>query len=57
MAVQPIIKVLSKNSDHFHPVVPFDVSKDKLIVLDFTTDNKEIPPDILDPTNPDLILQ
>lgn len=51
MSAQPIIEVLRRNFSHFHVVVPFDVSKDRLIALDFTAGNKEISPDILDHTN------
>jgi len=51
MTAQPIIEVLKKNSGHFHTVVSFNASKDKLIALDFTANNKEISSDILDHTN------
>ncbi len=33
---------LSTNTKHFHPVVPFDPAKEKLIQLDFTEKNTEL---------------
>jgi peptidoglycan LD-endopeptidase LytH len=40
-------EILKKNQPAFHPVVPFDPTKDKLLSLDFTSNNKEITKVIL----------
>jgi len=48
MDSQPLIEVLKRHSGDFHPVVPFDPSKEKLLLLDFTENNKEINANILD---------
>ncbi len=42
--------ILRKNQQQFHPVVLFDPSKDKLLSLDFTSKNTELPNDILSDT-------
>jgi len=44
-----IISLLDKES--FHPVVPFDPVKDKLVLLDFTAENKTITGDMLRDTS------
>lgn len=46
-----IISVLKNNRQQFHPVVPFDTTKDKLLLLDFTSKNTELALDILTDTN------
>ncbi len=45
-----ITEILKKQQHVFHPVVPFEPANDKLILLDFTSDNKEITGDILNDT-------
>lgn len=46
-----VIIVLEKHQSEFHPVVSFDTTNEKLLLLDFTEKNKEISPDILDHTD------
>ena len=46
-----IISLLKKHQPQFHPVVPFDAAKDKLLLLDFTSKNTELAEDILIDTN------
>lgn len=41
---------LKKHAGEFHPVVPFDKT-DKLLLLDFTENNKELNAEILENTN------
>ena len=43
-----VIVILEKHQTEFHPVVSFDATNEKLLLLDFTEKNKEISPDILD---------
>ncbi len=45
-----IIEILKKYQHAFHSVVPFEPANEKLILLDFTSDNKEITGDILNDT-------
>ena len=45
-----IINLLKNNQHEFHPVVPFDPVKDKLLSLDFTANNQELTGDILSDT-------
>lgn len=45
-----IISILKKSEQEFHPVVPFDPPKDKLLSLDFTANNNELADDILSDT-------
>jgi peptidoglycan LD-endopeptidase LytH len=40
--------LLRKYQSTFHPVVPFDASKDKLLLLDFTLQNKTLIGEIFD---------
>jgi peptidoglycan LD-endopeptidase LytH len=42
-----LYNVLKKYQDTFHPVVPFDAKKDKLLRLDFTAANTELTEEIL----------
>jgi murein DD-endopeptidase MepM/ murein hydrolase activator NlpD len=42
--------MLEKNQDSFSRVVPFDLVKDKLLLLDFTERNKELTDKIFDDT-------
>jgi murein DD-endopeptidase MepM/ murein hydrolase activator NlpD len=44
------IEMLTKHQKDFHAVVPFDPAKDKLLSLDFTSNNKDITEDILSTT-------
>lgn len=46
-----LYNLLKKYSHTFHPVVPFDAKKDKLLKLDFTSANTELAEDILSNTN------
>lgn len=41
-----LIGLLKEHSSFFHPVVPFDASKDKLLLFDFTENNKDVKPEI-----------
>ena len=50
MPAKEIINVIKNNQQRFHPVVPFDPIKDKLLKLDFTKNNPEITDDILNDT-------
>ncbi|MCW3117487.1 MAG: peptidase [Chitinophagaceae bacterium] len=43
--------ILKKHQREFHPVVSFDALRDKLLLLDFTDNNKELTDDILSDTN------
>jgi peptidoglycan LD-endopeptidase LytH len=45
-----IISLLTKNQQQFHPVVLFAAAKDKLLPLDFTSQNTELTNDILSDT-------
>ena len=45
-----IIEVLKKHQHAFYPVVPFDGAKDKLLLLDFTSNNKELTTEMLSDT-------
>jgi len=46
-----IISLLKKHKPSFHPVVPFNAATDKLLLLDFTSNNTELAEDILIDTN------
>src|SRR5690348_15401325 len=46
----PLIPILEAAAGSFHPVVSFDSSKDKLLLMDFTSANKELTADMLDDT-------
>ena len=50
MDKEEIIGLLKNNQQNFHPVVPFDPAKDKLLSLDFTINNPELTNDILSDT-------
>jgi len=50
MKSEEIIAILKNNQHEFHPVVPFDPAKDKLLSLDFTTNNNKLTGDILSDT-------
>ena len=39
---QPLIHVLKEHTSAFHTVIPFDPSKDRLVLFDFSKNNKEI---------------
>jgi len=43
-------EVLENHQKDFHPVVPFDSTKDVLLPFDFTSDNRELTDDILNDT-------
>jgi murein DD-endopeptidase MepM/ murein hydrolase activator NlpD len=42
-----LVDLLKKHHGDFHPVVPFDPSKDRLVHMDFTLENKTLHPGIL----------
>jgi len=48
--MQQLLHILQNHSSTFHPVVSFDPLKDKLLLLEFTGNNKELFPAILDDT-------
>lgn len=48
---EELITVLKKHRESFHPVVPFNASKEKICLLDFTENNKELDENILAHTN------
>jgi len=45
-----IIHVLKKNQSSFYPVVPFNATKDKLVLMDFTSTNSTLTSEIFDDT-------
>jgi murein DD-endopeptidase MepM/ murein hydrolase activator NlpD len=45
-----LIALLKEHQQQFHPVVFFDIAKDKLLLLDFTANNNELPVEILSDT-------
>lgn len=47
----PLNGLLKKYSSAFHPIVPFDIKKDKLLQLDFTAANTALTDEILSDTN------
>ncbi|MES1198137.1 MAG: peptidoglycan DD-metalloendopeptidase family protein [Chitinophagaceae bacterium] len=51
MKTEEIIALLRNNQKEFHPVVPFNPDKDKLLSLDFTANNHELTDDILNDTS------
>ena len=42
-----VIRMLEKHKNEFHPVVPFDPTRDRLLLLDFTDSNKELNDEVL----------
>jgi len=46
-----VISSLQKHQHEFHTVVPYHVHQDKLLLLDFTENNKELTDEILNDTN------
>ncbi len=50
MSSASLISVLTKHQQQFHPVVLFDATKDKLLPLDFTSQNTELTNNILSDT-------
>jgi murein DD-endopeptidase MepM/ murein hydrolase activator NlpD len=47
---QQVIQVLQKHSGNSNPVVPFDPGRDKLLLLDFTENNKELIANVFNDT-------
>ena len=43
-----LIPILEKNKPSFHPVVPFDAAKDRLLKLDFTEANKSLTKEVIE---------
>lgn len=50
MSLKNIEEVLKQYQGKFFPVVPFDASRDELLLMDFTANNKELNDDILNNT-------
>ena len=50
MQSSPIIPVLSRSAQNFHPVVPFKPGVDHLLKMDFTEGNKELSESIFNDT-------
>jgi murein DD-endopeptidase MepM/ murein hydrolase activator NlpD len=50
MSQQPLIQVLLQHSQDFHPVIPFDSAKEKLLLFDFTKNNVEIFDELISDT-------
>jgi peptidoglycan LD-endopeptidase LytH len=50
MTRQPLMEVLLRYSRQFHPVVPFNSAKEKLLLLDFTKNNPEIFDELINDT-------
>ncbi len=46
-----LISIFKKHQSEFHPVVPFDAAKNKILLLDSTINNKELNENILSHTN------
>jgi len=42
-----VIRMLEKHKNEFHPVVPIDPTRDRLLLLDFTDSNKELNDEVL----------
>lgn len=51
--MQPTVfeNIIRRYQQTFHPVVKFDASKDRLLHLDFTENNKTLTPDIIEDTD------
>jgi murein DD-endopeptidase MepM/ murein hydrolase activator NlpD len=45
-----LYNILSKHTSSFHPVVPFDATKNALLKLDFTSNNTMLTPEIMNET-------
>jgi murein DD-endopeptidase MepM/ murein hydrolase activator NlpD len=50
MTRQPLMEVLLRHSQQFHPVVPFNSAKEKLFLFDFTKNNPEIFDELINDT-------
>jgi murein DD-endopeptidase MepM/ murein hydrolase activator NlpD len=50
MTRQPLMEVLLRHSQQFHPVVTFNSAKEKLFLFDFTKNNHEIFDDLINDT-------
>lgn len=50
MNAQPIISVLNRYANDFHPVVDFNPATDQLLGMDFTAANEELTGEIIDDT-------
>jgi hypothetical protein len=48
--MQELIAALKRINKVFHPVVPFNGEREKLVALDFTADNSLLTPDIVEST-------
>jgi murein DD-endopeptidase MepM/ murein hydrolase activator NlpD len=46
MQADPVIQSLNKSAATFHPVVPFNPGKDRLLQMDFTAGNKDLTEEI-----------
>ena len=47
---QQFSELAKRYTSGFHPVVPFDAAKDKLLRMDFTEQNPELHPELLNDT-------
>ena len=47
MPAEELVEIIKNTSYTFNKVVPFNPEKDKLLLLDFTKDNSDLPPDVL----------
>ena len=54
-SISSLQELLSKHQPSFDPIVPFQPGSDKIIALDFTTDNKELTKDIF--TNTTIFIE
>src|SRR5436190_3225168 len=50
MTRQPLMEVLLRHSDEFHPVLPFNSELEKLLSFDFTKNNNEIFDELINDT-------
>src|SRR5262245_28883386 len=50
MTRQPLMEVLLRHSQRFHAVVSFNSAKDKLLLFDFTKNNREIFDELINDT-------
>lgn len=44
----PLVNILERNQHLFHKVVPFDAATDRLLLMDFSEANPDLPPQLFD---------
>ena len=49
--MSPLIDILRRNQANFDPVIPFNHDRGKLLLLDFTKNNKELSDEVVSDTN------